>query len=30
VPPLLEFYMGKNTPERRTFIEHHLLADIDA
>lgn len=32
VPQLLGFYMGKNTPERRAFIEKHLLsnADIDA
>lgn len=30
VPKLLQFYMGKNTPERREFIEKHLLADIDA
>ncbi|MBQ3801084.1 MAG: type IIA DNA topoisomerase subunit B [Treponema sp.] len=32
VPKLLTFYMGKNTPERRSFIEKHLLsnADIDA
>lgn len=32
VPRLLSFYMGKNTPERRAFIEKHLLsnADIDA
>lgn len=32
VPKLLGFYMGKNTPERRQFIENHLLsnADIDA
>jgi topoisomerase-4 subunit B len=30
VPPLLSFYMGKNTPERREFIEKHLSADIDA
>ncbi len=32
VPELLSFYMGKNTPERRQFIEKHLLsnADIDA
>ncbi|MBP5357737.1 MAG: type IIA DNA topoisomerase subunit B, partial [Treponema sp.] len=32
VPKLLAFYMGKNTPERRQFIEQHLLsnADIDA
>lgn len=32
VPQLLAFYMGKNTPQRRQFIEEHLLgnADIDA
>ncbi len=32
IPKLLGFYMGKNTPERRQFIENHLLsnADIDA
>lgn len=32
VPRLLAFYMGKNTPERRSFIEKHLLgnAEIDA
>ncbi len=32
IPNLLAFYMGKNTPERRAFIEQHLLgnADIDA
>ncbi|MCI1209387.1 MAG: toprim domain-containing protein [Treponema sp.] len=30
VPNLLNFYMGKNTPERRDFIVHHLSADIDA
>ncbi|MCR5763643.1 MAG: type IIA DNA topoisomerase subunit B [Treponema sp.] len=32
IPQLLAFYMGKNTPERRQFIEKHLLsnADIDA
>jgi len=30
VPKLLEFYMGKNTPDRRDFIVHHLSADIDA
>lgn len=29
VPQLLTFYMGKNTPERRTFIEKHLLSEID-
>ncbi|MDD7417583.1 MAG: DNA topoisomerase IV subunit B [Spirochaetales bacterium] len=32
VPQLLSFYMGKNTPERREFIEKNLLsnAEIDA
>ena len=32
IPKLLEFYMGKNTPERRTFIEKNLLTNdqIDA
>jgi len=30
IPPLLTFYMGKNTPERRDFIVHHLKQDIDA
>ena len=30
VPKVLEFYMGKNTPERREFIVHHLAAEIDA
>lgn len=30
IPPLLEFYMGKNTPERREFIVHNLLEEIDA
>lgn len=29
VPQLLTFYMGKNTPERRTFIEEHLLSNAD-
>lgn len=31
IPQLLSFYMGKNTPERRRFIEEHLLtnAEID-
>lgn len=24
----LEFYMGKNTPERRTFIEANLISDL--
>lgn len=30
VPHVLEFYMGKNTPERRDFIVHHLASEIDA
>lgn len=30
VPNILEFYMGKNTPERRKFIMKNLLAEIDA
>ncbi|MCQ2610984.1 MAG: toprim domain-containing protein [Treponema sp.] len=30
VPKILSFYMGKNTPERREFIEKNLLQDIDA
>ena len=30
VPKVLEFYMGKNTPERRDFIVHHLAEEIDA
>ncbi len=30
VPKVLEFYMGKNTPERRRFIMKNLLAEIDA
>jgi topoisomerase-4 subunit B len=29
VPGLLEFYMGKNTPERRDFIVNNLLEEID-
>ena len=30
VPEVLKFYMGKNTPERREFIVHHLSKEIDA
>lgn len=30
VPEVLKFYMGKNTPERRDFIVHHLSSEIDA
>jgi len=30
VPEVLKFYMGKNTPERREFIVHHLASEIDA
>jgi topoisomerase-4 subunit B len=29
VPKLLEFYMGKNTPERREFIVNNLLEEVD-
>ena len=25
IPETLEFYMGKNTPERRTFIMENLI-----
>ncbi|HEY9055439.1 MAG TPA: toprim domain-containing protein [Rectinemataceae bacterium] len=28
VPELLEFYMGKNTPERRDYIMRNLVADL--
>ncbi len=30
IPHLLEFYMGKNTPDRKSFIMKNLLADISA
>ncbi len=30
IPKLLEFYMGKNTPERRDFIVNNLIEDIGA
>lgn len=29
IPGILEFYMGKNTPERREFIMKNLLAEVD-
>ena len=29
IPEVLSFYMGKNTPERRDFIVHHLAKEID-
>ncbi|WP_147644933.1 toprim domain-containing protein [Treponema pectinovorum] len=29
IPELLAFYMGKNTPERRSFIEQHLLSNSE-
>ena len=29
IPQLLAFYMGKNTPERRKFIENNLLSNAD-
>ena len=28
VPDMLEFYMGKNTPERRDFIMQNLISDL--
>ncbi|HZK19299.1 MAG TPA: toprim domain-containing protein [Treponemataceae bacterium] len=28
VTPLIDFYMGKNTPKRREFIMHNLLEEI--
>lgn len=28
VPELLEFYMGKNTPDRREYIMQNLIADL--
>lgn len=28
IPELLEFYMGKNTPERQTFIKNNLRSDL--
>ncbi len=30
IPEILAFYMGKNTPNRRSFIESHLLENVDA
>lgn len=30
VPGLLQFYMGKNTPERKTYIMDHLVVDTTA
>ena len=30
VPEVLKFYMGKNTPERKDYIVHHLAEEIDA
>ena len=29
IPQLLAFYMGKNTPQRRSFIEQHLLSNAE-
>ncbi|MGP1593723.1 MAG: DNA topoisomerase IV subunit B [Treponema sp.] len=29
IPAVLEFYMGKNTPERKSFIMNNLLETID-
>ena len=30
IPEILEFYMGKNTPDRREYIMKNLLAEVDA
>jgi topoisomerase-4 subunit B len=30
IPEILEFYMGKNTPERREYIMKNLLTEVDA
>ena len=30
IPGVLEFYMGKNTPERREFIMKNLLPEVDS
>jgi len=27
IPDVLKFYMGKNTPERRSYIMDHLVVD---
>jgi hypothetical protein len=27
IQPLLQFYMGKNTPQRRDYIMDHLLVE---
>lgn len=29
VPQILEFYMGKNTPDRREYIMKNLLVEVD-
>ncbi|HQG39767.1 MAG TPA: type IIA DNA topoisomerase subunit B, partial [Spirochaetales bacterium] len=28
IPSILEFYMGKNTPERREYIMKHLIREL--
>jgi topoisomerase-4 subunit B len=28
VPQILEFYMGKNTPQRREYIMSHLIREL--
>ncbi len=30
IQPLLQFYMGKNTPQRREYIMDHLVVEADA
>jgi DNA gyrase/topoisomerase IV subunit B len=29
IGPVLEFYMGKNTPERRQYIMDHLVVEVE-
>ena len=29
IQPLLQFYMGKNTPQRREYIMGHLVVETD-
>jgi DNA gyrase/topoisomerase IV subunit B len=30
VGPILEFYMGRNTPERRSYIMNNLVVEVEA
>ena len=29
IPEILQFYMGKNTPDRREYIMDNLVVDIE-